>query len=436
MSLFGSSPPESTPEAHSKPSLFDDEAKAGAKSGSGLFDDDGAHEDSPWDMPTPKKGGRGELVKTLLPASGVPDSYIEAFDVLASSEHKAGGSQINLTGIKKLLEGLRCNTEKILGLVTGGKDVAALGRNEFNVLIALIGLAQEGEEATLDGVDERRKSKTFIPYRLAECSPLMSLILDLPEPTLPYLVQLKNTKVSENLEDSMSKSQKSSQTAPSDSPGKSRRLRKDSLENLDADPWAAPALHKGHTHVVQNEETPEDAVTAANPIVNGRSEPARTTSTFTTHADQEPTSAQSDNPIDPRTDSGTGGWGSYGASSGGGVAAAGLGGDGFGSTGDEGGRQPGGTSMPRSLGGGRATNRGVEETVTVTLLPEKEGMFMFQHHNYEVKSARRASVVIRRYSDFVWLLNCLHKRYPFRSLPLLPPKTLAGKLLPLASYSV
>ena len=47
---------------------------------------------------------------------------------------------------------------------------------------------------------------------------------------------------------------------------------------------------------------------------------------------------------------------------------------------------------------------------------------MFQHRNYEVASARRASKVIRRYSDFVWLLDCLHKRYPFRQLPLLPPK--------------
>jgi sorting nexin-8 len=58
----------------------------------------------------------------------------------------------------------------------------------------------------------------------------------------------------------------------------------------------------------------------------------------------------------------------------------------------------------------------------VTLMPEKEGMFMFQHHNYEVGSLRRGSKVIRRYSDFVWLLECLHKRYPFRVLPLLPPK--------------
>ena len=72
-------------------------------------------------------------------------------------------------------------------------------------------------------------------------------------------------------------------------------------------------------------------------------------------------------------------------------------------------------------------NHGPEETVTVSLLPEKEGMFLFQHRNYEVKSARRASSVVRRYSDFVWLLDCLHKRYPFRGLPLLPPKTIAGK---------
>ena len=35
--------------------------------------------------------------------------------------------------------------------------------------------------------------------------------------------------------------------------------------------------------------------------------------------------------------------------------------------------------------------------------------------------------MVRRYSDFVWLLDCLHKRYPFRILPLLPPKRVAGE---------
>lgn len=84
--------------------------------------------------------------------------------------------------------------------------------------------------------------------------------------------------------------------------------------------------------------------------------------------------------------------------------------------------------LSRSLGGGRVTGSGVEEVVTVNLLPEKEGIFMFQHRNYEVASTRRQSKVIRRYSDFVWLLDCLHKRYPFRQLPLLPPKRVAGKL--------
>jgi hypothetical protein len=81
------------------------------------------------------------------------------------------------------------------------------------------------------------------------------------------------------------------------------------------------------------------------------------------------------------------------------------------------------------VGGGTHTLSGPEEHVTVTLLPEKEGMFMFQHHNYQVSSPRRGSKVVRRYSDFVWLLDCLHRKYPFRRLPLLPPKRVGGEFL-------
>ena len=50
---------------------------------------------------------------------------------------------------------------KILNLVLpGGQETSSdgLGRNEFNVLLALIGLAQEGEDITFDAVDERRNS--------------------------------------------------------------------------------------------------------------------------------------------------------------------------------------------------------------------------------------------------------------------------------------
>ena len=129
---------------------------------------------------------------------------------------------------------------------------------------------------------------------------------------------------------------------------------------------------------------------------------------------------------EPPVDGETGGWGSEGQPSSGFPNAEHLGG-GFGSSGDDQSNLPGG-SVGRSLGGGRTINRGVEETVTIALLPEKEGMFMFQHHNYEVRSARRASSVVRRYSDFVWLLDCLHKRHPFRALPLLPPKRVAGRI--------
>ena len=105
---------------------------------------------------------------------------------------------------------------------------------------------------------------------------------------------------------------------------------------------------------------------------------------------------------------------------------SGLGSGGFDSPGDEQSNHIG-PSMGRAVSGGRAINQGADEVVTVTLIPEKEGMFLFQHHNYEVKSVRRGSAVVRRYSDFVWLLDCLYKRFPFRQLPLLPPKTVAGK---------
>ncbi|WWC73211.1 uncharacterized protein I206_107177 [Kwoniella pini CBS 10737] len=60
------------------------------------------------------------------------------------------------------------------------------------------------------------------------------------------------------------------------------------------------------------------------------------------------------------------------------------------------------------------------EHVDVTLITEKEGWFL---QKYRIESDKRsAGAVSRRYSDFVWLLDCLVKRYPFRLLPSLPPK--------------
>lgn len=116
-------------------------------------------------MPTPKKAARRDLVKTLLPATDVPESYVDAYDKILESNDRVGAG-IGLTGIRKILEssGLSPSAQaQVLNLVVpGGREsTSGLGRSEFNVLLALIGLGQEGEDATLDGVDERRRSRLF-----------------------------------------------------------------------------------------------------------------------------------------------------------------------------------------------------------------------------------------------------------------------------------
>ncbi|SNX81818.1 related to Sorting nexin MVP1 [Melanopsichium pennsylvanicum] len=65
-----------------------------------------------------------------------------------------------------------------------------------------------------------------------------------------------------------------------------------------------------------------------------------------------------------------------------------------------------------------------EDSVTVRLRSELEG-FIIKHNVYIVTSSFRKSEVTRRYSDWLWLQECLLKRYPFRCLPVLPPKRIA-----------
>ena len=210
------------------------------------------------------------------------------------------------------------------------------------------------------------------------------------------------------------------------SPAKPRNTRKDSLEYADADPWGSPAMHKGHNH-----ETGSKTNGTSRSEVNGMSAPVRTTSNFTTTSIDESTNGNTHNQPAEETPSSTGDlWGSYDGGSSGSFstpAGSGLGGGGFdGDSGGDGDRPAPVPAQSRSFGGGRVTGSGVEEIIQISLLPEKEGMFMFQHHNYQVSSSRRGSKVVRRYSDFVWLLDCLQKRYPFRQLPLLPPKRVGG----------
>jgi len=166
MSLFGSSPDESTPTPaalKSRNSLFDDDPSPAPGSKSSLFADDDDASGSPWAMPTPKKAARGDLIKNLLPTSAVPDSYIDLFDSLL--EENGNGGNVTAAGVTKALSAGNLGADqqsRITQLVTSGAPLRDLSRNEFNVLLALIGLAQEGEDITLDGIDERRRSMSRV----------------------------------------------------------------------------------------------------------------------------------------------------------------------------------------------------------------------------------------------------------------------------------
>ncbi|KAA8618898.1 AlaDh-PNT-C domain-containing protein [Pyrenophora tritici-repentis] len=158
MSLFGD---DDAPHAKQSSSLFDDDPKPAGKTGNSLFADDVGDNDSPWGFPTPKKADREALVKSLLPAGDVPDSYIDAFDALLEAGNGAGNG-VSVDGVKKLLadSDIPAHAQnKILETVLPPGGAAELGRNEFNVVFALIGLAQEHEDITLDSVDERKRSE-------------------------------------------------------------------------------------------------------------------------------------------------------------------------------------------------------------------------------------------------------------------------------------
>jgi sorting nexin-8 len=403
MSLFGDDDVPSRSKQSS--GLFDDDQKPAAKSGSGLFDDGFDSNDSPWAFPTPKKAGRGSLVKSLLPASDVPDSYIDAFDALLHAGDRTGNG-ISVDGATKLLasSGIPTDTQsKILDIVAQpDQDVAGLGRNEFNVLFALVGLAQEGDDVTLDSVDERKRNLPTPSVTLPKSptsEPSASAPQEQPPPTPPV------------------PQQHSDQPLPS--PGRSRApFRKQSFGDPEADPWGSPDLHKGHNHT---NYTPVPVQT------NGTTSrhTARTTSQFTTQSTTDQSTPQPAAPP-PSSLPSDGGWGGYNGGSGQPFTTPELNSGGF----DAPAGGNGGASVPSGLSGslGRLPGgSGNEEIITITAIAEKEGLFMFQHRNYEVGSNRRANKVVRRYSDFVWLLDCLHKRFPFRQLPLLPPKRVGSE---------
>ncbi|CRG84149.1 Sorting nexin mvp1 [Talaromyces islandicus] len=396
MSLFGTSPNDDSSAANPsrlpKSSLFDDEPTH-RRSGSALFADDSNSADSPWDMPTPKKASQHNLVKSLLPPADAPESYIDAYELVLDAGNRVSAS-VGLTAVRQILSSSSLNAAdqaKILNLVLpGGQDsVTGLGQNEFNVLLALIGLAQEGEGLGYDAIDERRNN--------------------LPQPKISYLDDLRSPSGPEPT----SQPQEETSVQTTQQPVTPRQS---SFGASDPDPWGSPDLHRGHNHA---------AMPANEPALNGFGSVRSATNGWASSVSESHTGGPTNGQVPPSS-SGSG-WSAYNNTT---TAPFGSSGQpdlgGFGQQGRE---QDNPSPQNRAIGSGRMTGPGVEENVTVTLLPEKEGVFMFQHRNYEVKSARRGSSVVRRYSDFVWLLDCLQKRYPFRQLPLLPPKRVAAHTL-------
>ncbi|KAL2123716.1 hypothetical protein VTJ04DRAFT_81 [Mycothermus thermophilus] len=434
-SLFGDSP-SGSPELRSggfstsRSALFEEPPMTRSTT-TALFADDDAASDSPWDIPAPRKPlSRADILRTLLPSSEVPEAYVAAFDAVAAEDHYSAShpSRIGPGGLARTLAAAKLSADdqaRIMSVISAGgnPDDVELDRNQFNVLLALIGLAQEGEPVSLDGVDERRRS---LP------KPDLHGLIEKPTPALPH----------DDHEHATQPAPRSVTPPPAPSETTSPQRQRGSIRrppqvhahpamDYPEDPWNTPDVHRNHNHVPDlprsnghnplappsiPETTPTSPSTTTTTTL-----PRRTTSTFTTNA---PPSVSGAGSVAETTSV----WGSshdVPANPFGGV----LGGydpsppsHGTSGSSTAGGSGPGSRTIG---GGGRTALAPIEEHVVVTLMPEKEGMFLFQHHNYEVTSTRRGSKVVRRYSDFVWLLDCLHKRYPFRVLPLLPPKRVA-----------
>ena len=235
------------------------------------------------------------------------------------------------------------------------------------------------------------------------------LVVDLPTPKLEGDSTKNNGQKETSVAENSSPGSKRTDVTP-----KSKVSQPNTYSTFpESDPWGSPELHKGHNHSQGNtnpsktNESAKDSDSGAGQIRSFNS------SQSAKHDDQNSWENRNAPSTDPFRDSGIEDT-DYNAVPEENNAVN------FGSSGRS------SRNIGSGNGGGRNSNQ-ANEIITITPMPEKEGVFLFQHRNYEVTSVKRNSTVIRRYSDFVWLLDCLHKRYPFRQLPLLPPKRVASK---------
>ncbi|KAA8568064.1 hypothetical protein EYC84_008479 [Monilinia fructicola] len=346
MSLFGEidEPAAATNPSKSRLSLFDDEPTSTPGSKSSLFaDDDDISGGSPWNTSVPKKLAREDLLKTLLPTSDVPESYIDIFDDMIK-DGKVSNGKLSADDVEGLLIAAKLSPDKISWILTiiipSGGEPRDLERNEVNVLLALIGLAQEEEDiqdVTLDGVDERRRNLP-VPHFITSDPTTASPSNYRPSISDESICEASSTTFNATIY---------------------------SLEFPESDPWGSPALHKGHNHASPRSNGAP---------TNGTREPVRTTSNFTTSSAGGSNGSRHQQSVIAPAEPSTGGWGSYDTNANFNNSVTPPVGEsgGFGGDGGEGGRSEEPAPQARTFGGGRVTGNGVEENIVVTLLAEKE----------------------------------------------------------------
>lgn len=391
MSLFGTSPNDSVRAVDKNPrnSLFDDDLSIGGRNGSRTSSLSNENiSDSTYLIQKAQKIDQADTDTTQrnLPLiTAVQENYDEIYKIFSKNDDNIT-EEINKETVKKVLSKSNLPSEdeqSILEKIYQGGQLSALTKHQFYVLLALIALAQAHEEITFNGLNDRQ---------------------NLPVPKLSGISS--SSRLSSNFDE-----------IPSQSNAKSnpqKYIGEEICITSDAELWASPIPnHNNQTLPSGTNEAVDGASNFQTPKTNRLS-----------YNPPSGLSRRSDGNLDREEESKPDSNRTYG----------------FGNFRDSYKTvnkqysnidKPVGNSSKNSLSqnthhqtynGVQAKSVGPEETIVVTLLPEKEGIFLFQHHCYHVINVQKGHKVVRRFSDFVWLLDCLQKRFPFRQLPLLPPK--------------
>ncbi|TQS38255.1 hypothetical protein Golomagni_01245 [Golovinomyces magnicellulatus] len=369
MSLFGTSPPGSVESAISKSqnSLFDDDFSIVTPVPKSFLFSGNDNISSQ----RQKKSVRKKAMRNLPQLSLVPKRYDEIF--LKKRKHDSINDVIKVDAIINVLAESRLfpqDERLILQKIFQESQPSDLTRNEFNVMLALIGLAQASEKITLDGVLQREND---LPVPILSGSSNSSPPLPQPHDLLDNspLKSSGNTETTKFIDQRVF------------------------LDHPESDPWANSTSYQNHTSSDTHDSIHEEA---NNQTCNLKKSDNQATSYA---PNMNWGSVKADNVNDTLTKSA--------------VDRVKLNINRLDNNSPQ-------NSSGYPVDSSRLTNIDDEETILVTLLPEKEGLFMFQHHCYHLISVKKGKRVVRRFSDFVWLLDCLHSRFPFRQLPLLPPK--------------